>query len=156
MDHLKQPISMNTKIKHEQLINEFCINGKLEPFRELITKILDDIQKSGVNISTRYDVDFSNFEDFSSVERQRIRVSLKNVKEPLEIIWILFHEYGHFLSDRRKKEDSQIAREEVAWEKAKEIINNYSELNKFSDSFERCKKRCLNSYYQKYGLPLMP
>lgn len=143
-------------IKRTKLINEFCDNGKLEPFRDLITKILDDIQESGVKISTRYDVDFSNFEDFRSVESKRIRVSLKSVKEPLEIIWILFHEYGHFLSDRRKKEDSQIAREELAWEKAEDIIKNYSELNEFSDSFERCKKRCLNSYYQKYGLQLLP
>ncbi|TXI95277.1 MAG: hypothetical protein E6Q35_09950 [Chryseobacterium cucumeris] len=147
---------MNTIIKRIKLIDEFCKNGKLEPFRELMTKILDEIQDRGVQVSIRYDVDFSNFEDFASDENKRIRISLKNVKDPLEVIWVLLHEYGHFLSHTRQNNDSPIAREELAWEKAEEVIKNYSELNEFSISFESCKKRCLNSYYQKYGFPLLP
>ena len=92
---------INTRIKRIELIDEFDKNGKLEPFRELITKILDEIHDRGVQVSIRYDVDFANFEDFAPAESKRIRVSLKNVKDPLEIIWVLFREYGHFLSHPR-------------------------------------------------------
>ncbi len=47
----------------------------------MMTKILDEIQDRGVQVSIRYDVDFSNFEDFASDENKRIRVSLKNVEK---------------------------------------------------------------------------
>lgn len=141
--------------KREQLINEFCANGKLEPYRALISKILDNMQANGVNISARYDVDFSNFEDYDTSDSTRIRVSLRNVTVPLDVVWILFHEYGHFLSPKRKHDDNKVYREELAWEKADKAIKEYPELDAFLDSYENCKKRCLNSYYREYGLPLL-
>lgn len=136
--------------KRLQLLNEFCKNGKVEPYRELFNKILNDMLDDGVAISTRYDVDFSNYEDYSTADSKRIRISLRNVSEPLDVLWILFHEYGHFLSPKRKFDDNKIDREELAWEKAEEAIKRYPELTSFYSSFEQCKSRCLTSYYLKY------
>lgn len=99
---------MSQEKKRQQLINEFCANGKLEPYRSLVTKILDNMQEKGVKISARYDVDFSNFEDYGTDDSTRIRISLKNVEEPLDVLWILFHEFGHFLSPTRKNDDSKV------------------------------------------------
>lgn len=103
---------MNTIIKRIELIDEFCKNGKLEPFRELITKILDEIHDRGVQVSIRYDVDFANFKDFAPAESKCIRVSLKNVKDPLEIygfffvnmdIFFLIHEEMVIVCHKSKK-----------------------------------------------------
>ncbi|ALR29294.1 hypothetical protein ATE47_01540 [Chryseobacterium sp. IHB B 17019] len=146
---------MILRTRREKLINEFCANGNLETYRVILTKILDEFQASGVKISARYDVDFSNFEDYSTDNHTRIRISLRNVVEPLEVFWILFHEYGHFQSPKRKAQDNEVLREEMAWQYASSTLKNYPELAKYKESYDACRKRCLNSYYHKHGLPLI-
>lgn len=146
---------MILKTKREKLVNEFCVNGNLEAYRDTLNKIFNDLEASSVKISARYDVDFSNFEDYGTSDQRRIRISLKNVVDPLDVLWVLFHEFGHFLSPKRKKGDDQVKREELAWQYADNTLKTYPELAAFSDSYEAYKKRCLNSYYRKYDLPLI-
>jgi hypothetical protein len=143
---------MPLKTPREQKIDEFCTQGKLEPYRTLVTRILDDLQAEGVNISARYDVEFSNFEAYDD-NPEHIRISLKNVKVPLNVLWILFHEFGHFRSPKIRPGDNKVAREELAWEFAEKTMAKYPELAAEHESYEACKKWCLNSYYRKYGLP---
>lgn len=118
---------MPLKTPREQKIDEFCAQGKLEPYRALVTRVLDDLQAEGVNISARYDVEFSNFEAYDD-NPEHIRISLKNVKVPLNVLWILFHEFGHFQSPKIRLGDNKVAREELAWEFAEKTIANIRSL----------------------------
>lgn len=88
---------------------------------------MDDLQAEGVNISARYDVEFSNFEAYDD-NPEHIRISLKNVKVPLNVLWILFHEFGHFQSPKIRLGDNKVAREELAWEFAEKTIANIRSL----------------------------
>jgi len=142
---------MFLKTPREQKIDEFCKEGHLEDYRDLVTRILDDLQNKGVVISARYDVEFSNFETYDDTP-EHIRVSLKNVTVPLNVIWILFHEFGHFESPKAKPGDNIIEREELAWNFAEKTLAKYPELLKQKESFEACKKWCLNTYYRRYGI----
>jgi len=38
-----------------------------------------------------------------------------NVKTPLNIIWVILHEYGHYPDWPRDAEHSVVQREEMAW-----------------------------------------
>ena len=145
---------MILKSPREQKIYEFCENGRLEPYLELVERILDDLHAKGVKISARYDVEFSNFEAYDIEDGKRIRISLKNVKEPLNILWVLFHEFGHFQSPKVKAGDDIVEREELAWQFADETLKKYPELAGFRESYEARKKWCLNTYYRKYRPPI--
>jgi len=146
---------MILKTRKEQLIDEFCDKGGLEPYRPLVTRIFDALQRQGVKISARYDVEFSNFEAHDIEDGKRIRISLKNVKEPLNVFWVLFHEFGHFQSPKVNPGDDVLAREELAWQFADKTFAGYPELAGFRGSYEACKKWCLNTYYRKYQRALL-
>lgn len=140
------------KNRRQQLLDEFCDRGQLEEYRQVLDQIFNTIYAVGVKISARYDVEFSNFEAYDNQD-ERIRISLKNVDIPLDVIWILFHEFGHFQSDKKKPTDTEIYREELAWGYADITFGQYPELSEKIDSYELCKKRCLNTYYRKHNFP---
>lgn len=84
-----------------RLVDEICSVGKLESYRIVLEEILIRIHNNGCRVSTRYDVDFSNF--WEDLEKgNRIQVSLRKVEKPLDIIWKLLHEFGHHLSGPQK------------------------------------------------------
>ena len=138
------------KNKDSRLLDEVCSVGKLEDYRETLRYIFLLINESGCKVSTRYDVGYSNIND--SVENgSHIRISLVAVQYPLDIIWKLLHEYGHFLSGKRQPTDSTIYREELAWKYADELLERYPELVIHKDAYERCKEECLISYRRKFS-----
>jgi hypothetical protein len=139
------------KTKRQQRIDEFCDRGNLEPHRDVLTRILDDLGEDDVSISARYDALYSAYEPYLE-QGKFIRVSLLNVEIPLDVIWIMLHEYGHYESGAIQPNDTQIYREELAWEYARKRMQNYPELAIETESFEKCRQRCLNSYYRKHGL----
>ncbi|WP_276504974.1 hypothetical protein [Terrimonas pollutisoli] len=139
---------MNTE-KNERFLNEVCFEGKLEAYRNTLSQLFSLISKNGCRVSARYDVGYSNIEE--SVENSNhIRISLIAVEDPLDIIWKLLHEYGHFLSGKRKPDDLTIQREELAWSFADELIKDYPDLLVHQDAYIRCKQECLNSYRRKF------
>ncbi len=142
-------MAFKIKDRREQRIDEFCAKARMESHREILTQILDDLTAQGVTISAREDVEFSNYEAYPE-QGKHIRISLKNVKIPLDVIWILFHEFGHFQSGDIKSTDTVIGREELAWNYADATFKTYPELNDELESYETCKLRCLSTYYKKY------
>ena len=68
-------------------------------------------------------------------------------KEPLEILWDLFDEYGHILSGEKKTnlDKYDYAREELAWNYAFNEISKHKELLLFADDFNSYKIKCLNN-----------
>ena len=133
------------KDRQSRLLSEVCAVGNLDDYRHTLTILFRVIKASECKLSTRYDVEYSNIED--SIEHgNHIRISLKNVENPLDIVWKLLHEYGHFLSGRRKKADSILEREELAWNFADNLVKNYPQLMLEKKSYDKCKEECLNSY----------
>ena len=131
--------------KKSRLLNEICDVGMLEEYRNVVDVLLEMIIKKGCRISIRYDVEYSNIVD--AVDHgSHIRVSLKNVKDPLDIIWKLLHEYGHFLSGKTKSNTSILEREELAWRYADEIVKSFPELLAHKEAYNKCKELCLNTY----------
>lgn len=134
----------------DRLIDELCHNGDLEDYRETIRDILSVITATGIKVSTRYDVSFSNIESPTD-NITRIRVSLKNVKAPLNIIWQLLHEFGHFLSGKAKPGDTLLFREELAWQFADKLLGDFPALTAHKKEYEKHKLECLNSYRKLYN-----
>jgi len=131
-----------------RLIDEICTIGKLEQYRKTLTSILTIIQNNGCSISTRYDVRYSNIEQ-NIGSSSRIRVSMINVANPLDIIWKLLHEYGHYLSGPKMLKDTLMQREELAWTYADKLVQLYPDLVAKIDDYETCKEVCLDSYRKK-------
>ena len=140
--------SMNAR---DRLLNELCKNGNLEDHREPLASLLDLIIESGVKISTRYDTPASNYEAYVDADK-RIRISLVNVVDPLDIVWKTMHEFGHYLSGKRKPEDHTMDREELAWRHADNILLKFPYFISFKEQYETCKQSCLHSYYEYFRL----
>ena len=127
------------------LLDEICTKGGLElSYRSVLERIIIRIEKDGCIVTTRYDMKSSSYD--TNIESDIIRVSLKDVEEPLNIIWRLLHEYGHYLSGRAKVGDQKMQREDLAWKHADTLVREYPELLPRIDDYERCKEQDLNSY----------
>jgi hypothetical protein len=125
------------------ILDEICSMAKLEPFRATLEAILLRIHAQGCIVWTRTDITASSF---LAEPEPVIRVSLLNVEEPLNVIWRLLHEFGHFLSPVAKQEDDKMEREELAWRKADELVKEYPTLVVHMDKYEQCKEQDLDTY----------
>lgn len=131
--------------KQSHLLDEICDKGRLEEYRGTLQKIIIMIMEKGCKISTRYDVHYSNIEE-NKENGYHIRVSLANSGEPLDIIWTLLHEYGHYLSGKKQPGDSRLQREQLAWTYADKLVAEFPQLSVNRQSYERCRQRCLGTY----------
>jgi hypothetical protein len=127
-----------------RLLDEICAKAKLESlFRPVLEKIIIRIEEGGCTVMTRYDISSSSYQPY---REPIIRVSLKNVGEPLNVIWRLLHEYGHYLSGPLKPGDLPLQREELAWKQADQLVQEYPELILRMEDYKRCKEHDLNTY----------
>ncbi len=134
----------------EQLIDELCANGHLEEYRETIRALLTEINDNGAYVSCKYNEAASNIDP--SFERPKhIRASMINVKTPLNIIWVILHEYGHYLDWPRNPEHLVVQREEKAWQIAEEVLIKHPQLTPNIAGFYMHREWCLDSYYRNYG-----
>lgn len=133
-------------IPKEQLVNELCVNGNLVKFRETIYRMLTVIYQNGATVSCKYNETASNID--SNPERPKhIRVSMIQVKDPLNIVWNIMHEYGHYLDWPRIIDHTVIEREENAWKLAEIEIQKYPQLVKEIERFKKHRDWCLETYY---------
>lgn len=140
-------MSFIPKDPRSQLINEICKNGLLEDYRDTIELILKEIFKNGAKVSCKYNETPSNI-DPDRVRPHHIRVSMIQVKDPINIIWNILHEYGHYLDWPVKVKDSRIDREETAWKYAELMLRRYTQLLKEIEKFDIYKNWCLGTYYR--------
>ena len=132
-----------------QKINEFCVKGNLEEFRNILQDIFHKIEKGNCTISARYDSEISSHVD------SIIRISLLPIyKKPLHILWTILHEFGHCLSGAIDKKDEynlevRIASEEKAWEYAEKELLKFPVLLEWNADFKNYKNECLKTYYNK-------
>ena len=131
---------------NETKVNEFCEKGRLENYRDILIDIFQKIDKQNCKISARYDIEQSSYSNC------QIRISLKNNKqEPIHILWIIFHEFGHHcsgtmnLTDRNNVSKRKL-REQLAWDFARKMIMDYPTLINQISNFEAYQKKCLASY----------
>ena len=134
-----------------RLIDEIFTVGKLNPmYRATLEEIIVRIEADGCQVMTRYDISSSSYEAYS--DGQCIaRVSLKDVDEPMNIVWRLLHEYGHFLSGQIQLNDRMIDREERAWQYADDL-KEYPDLLLCIHDYERCKAHDIKTYQEFLGL----
>jgi len=142
---------MNVPDRKTQLLNELCSNGHLEKHRKVLSKILNEIHDSNCKISCRYDKIGSNIEQHREEGYPHIRISLVAVEEPLNIIWAILHEFGHYKSGKPNGE-TKMEREIIAWDIAENSLKQYLELLVDFDSFQRHKDYCLSSYIKSFHL----
>ncbi|MDP2302340.1 MAG: hypothetical protein Q8N03_07950 [Ignavibacteria bacterium] len=141
------------KDKLIQKVNEFCKNGNLELYRDILKDIFLKIGNANCKISARYDSDLSNH--ISNNDYCLIQISLRRkYDKPIHIIWIILHEFGHHLSGPIKKQyenniELLIKSEQNAWNLAENEIHNYPELLIESVDFNEFKEKELESYYNK-------
>lgn len=140
-----------TPDRKEQLINELCKNGNLEDHRETIRAMLAEINSNGARVSCKYNVAASNLDPSLNERPTLIRVSMIDVKNRLDILWVMLHEYGHYLDWPRKPEDTIVTREETAWKIAERELQKYSHLIPEISSFKKYRDWCLMTYYKVYG-----
>jgi len=135
-----------------RLLDEILTVGKLDAkYRSTLETIIVRIEADGCRVMTRYDISSSSYAAYS--DGQSIaRISLKDVDEPMNIIWRLLHEYGHFLTGKIKLNDSMIDREERAWQYADDLVKEYPDLLLRINEYERCKAHDLKTYREYLGL----
>jgi len=81
-------------------------------------------------------------------------IGAKDRKDPLDIIWSIFHEWGHLSQPPQSEEirlDPQLTynRESDAWDKAEKKLNEYPTLTPFIGKFYLYRNFCLNDYQSK-------
>ncbi|MEO6729830.1 MAG: hypothetical protein ABIN01_01340 [Ferruginibacter sp.] len=147
--------------RKEQKINEFCKEGNLEDFREVLALIIEEMEKSGCRIYARYNENRSSHEFF--VKDCCMRICLKDIyNEPVELIWTILHEFGHHLSGRVKFDEidssTKINREKIAWEKARPFVLKFPLLAEKIKKFDSYAEECLKGYINglKISLPDTP
>lgn len=75
-------------------------------------------------------------------------------KEQSEILWDLFHEFGHHqdqikISKKDLEDIEKVKTREIrAWEYANKTFEGYSELQKYRSQYEKYKEKCLASYFK--------
>ena len=129
-----------------RILDEICARAKLESsYRSVLERIIIRIEEDGCSVMTRDDIKSSSYQPY--IDREPIiRVSLKNVGEPLNVIWRLLHEYGHYLSGPLEPGNLPLQREELAWKQSDQLVQEYPELLLKIDDYERCKEHDLNTY----------
>ncbi len=139
---------MNIPSKRTRCLNEFCHNGNLENFRDLLSLIFDQIRLAGCCISARYEKDQSSHE--FELDGCRMRICLNPIyEEPIHLIWTILHEFGHHLSGRPEKTNDfefKKRREKLAWEIARQQALKYQVLANEIENFDFYSKICLKSY----------
>ncbi|MEO8402992.1 MAG: hypothetical protein ABI480_00295 [Chitinophagaceae bacterium] len=142
-------IVMMLNSKEMQTLDEFCENGKLNDYRSLLTQIFERIIMGKCKIAAQYNCNKSlhSFDLNSCI----IRISLsKTYNNPIEIIWTLFHEFGHHKSGKIDKKlldpVTTLRREQEAWDLARQEILIYPELLATLSEFEKYKQKCLEGY----------
>ncbi len=136
--------------KSIQKVNEFCKEGNLEEYREILQDIFQKIENANCRITARYDSDFSVHEENNG--KCLIRISLRNNNVvPINILWTIFHEFGHHISGTIEKKDEndfnkKILSEKNAWRNAKIEVLKYPSLNCRIDEFEKFRNECLETY----------
>ena len=134
-----------------RLVEEICAKTKLDVgYHNTLATIIARIEGGGCEVLTRDDGIPSSYDPYTS-RPPIIRVNLRDVDDPLNIFWRLFHEYGHHLSGDRQKGDHDLDREELAWQKADELIVEYPDLLLCKDDYERCREHDLNTYRVYYA-----
>ena len=128
--------------RKNRLITEIINNGKLSEYEEIIKEVIENISQQGFIISTRYDSSQSAIDWIS----KRIRISL--IKDPMSIVWDLFHEYGHLISGEKCGGSKLIDcdREVKAWDNAFTKLSKYPRLLSQKDNFDKYRVDCLKTY----------
>lgn len=138
------------KSKRERLIDEICDNAQLQDYRATLTQLVAMIEDDWCKVYADYSRKASSY-NVTIDEAPIIRISLLVVKEPINVIWRLLHEYGHHLSGPRYPADTKIFREELAWKYAEPLLEKYPELLKRKVEFDQCRDHDLGTYYKKYS-----
>jgi len=129
-----------------RLIEETCTKAKLDTrYSGTLEKIIKRIEAGGCEVMAREDGVPSSYTPYTD-RPPIIRINLNRVEEPLNVFWRLLHEYEHHLSGTRQEMDQTMAREEVAWEKADAIVQEYPYLLPLIADYSRCKAHDLNTY----------
>ncbi len=149
---------MNISSKFQLKINEFCQNGDLEEFRQVLISIFQKIENQNCSISARYDGG-SSVHEFQNIDGScKIRIPIMNYSEnPIEAIWVILHEFGHHLSGpilrsdfRKASKEFILDREIRAWEFARNELENFPELLSKIKDFESFTLKCIASYQRNF------
>jgi len=133
----------------QQLKEELIDRGKLQGFENIISAIVDKILLPATPNCKLACFDCSKSKITQEEGKDSlIQIGIKDRKsEPITVIWDILHEYGHHLSGAPKVGvDLRLKREELAWEKAYEELQNYPELQNQKESFNDYKEVCLKDY----------
>ncbi len=134
--------------KIDKLVNEICHKANVECYRATIKTILESIYGHGAVVSC------TEHSSASSIYKNHIRLSTVEIKVPVNIIWSLLHEFGHYLDGPRQPEHIQLDREINAWKIAETWVDKYPQLILKKSSFKEFRAWCMNSYYNDYNIPI--
>jgi len=129
--------------KETRTINEFIQKGNLSELSSEVDSIIRKIFSNGCTICCHYISDKSSY---NSGPPPIIRIEMNDRNVPVQIIWDILHEYGHFLSGEQEKKGPKINRELLAWQYAKKELENYPKLRQMILEFEAYAEFCLRTY----------
>jgi hypothetical protein len=128
--------------KNNLLLKEIIVEGKLSDYEEIVTSVVEDIWKSNFQISAKYN-------DSQSITNSEIRLILISlIKEPLLILWDIFHEFGHVRLIEKNDTSKPLTcdKEKKAWNEALVEMSKYPILFAHKASFDSYRLICLRTY----------
>ena len=141
--------------QNPRILNEVCKKGNLEQYRQIVKELFDFINKHGCRIATQYHRPTSTL-DWSPPTGPIIRLNPEVHSEPLHVIWILLHEFGHFLSGKPQtphlNNQQRWERELLAWEHADQQLNKFPVLLPYMESYIHQRANCLKTYEDNLGI----
>jgi hypothetical protein len=140
------------KSKFDRNVDEFCDYGNLEKYRDLLIDIFSKIEIAGCRISTRQDKPLNIH---SKTENGNCLIQIYAdpkfnqcfYQDPIEIVWIILHEFGHHqigVIDKKDVNNPEIRNfhEKKAWEYARTEVLKYQML---SDRITEFDYYCIES-----------
>jgi len=132
---------------------EICVKGNAPQYLGEVTKLVQAIIDDKCEIACDYSSDRSRCQQsFDDETPSKIWISVRKVRaKPIHLVWDIMHEFGHHQSgkpERGEVEDPvrRLIREELAWDKAEALLQDYSTLKMELADFLSYRDFCLIEY----------
>ncbi|PWS26167.1 hypothetical protein DHW03_15335 [Pedobacter yonginense] len=127
----------------------------LLPFEQVIDQLLSEFYDGGASIiiDSRRISSYLAQTPFNSRTRNfELFIGVRDRKTGLNILWSIFHEYGHLIQDRPTGEEliegtnAKYLREIDAWDKAQKRLLEFDNLIPYFNDFKIYRSTCTSSY----------
>jgi len=144
------------EIKKRNMLRElFASIPDLKSFEEVFDELFEEFYSKDAIIIIDLLINSSRLAQTpnNTISRNfELYVGIKERKNPLDILWSIFHEYGHLLQARPTDQEliegtnAKYLREMDAWDLGEKKLLTFKNLKPYLDDFNIYRSKCQMSY----------